>query len=336
MPDPNELPHDGMARRSEDITRVIAYLPVGKPLRFVLAVEFSVAPVQAAMQRGARLGIGLVIASLLVMAALLFSIVQHEVITPFQRIAADQQRKLREQAGLAEVGELAAEMAHEFKRPLASIQTAVGLLEQEYKLDEQGRKLLLALDGQIEKLSETMRDLFALAKPLAVETSRVDLRDVIDNALLQVAPDAARVRVKLSLPPGLPHVAGDRRRLEQALGNVIGNAIEAMPDGGTLTVGALNAGATVEIRVHDTGVGIPETKIKDVMRPFYSTKPLGTGLGLPLVARIVSAHGGDLSIESKVGQGTTVTMRLPTAVERMSWQGYESSSSTTTNFFARS
>ncbi|HSL72790.1 MAG TPA: ATP-binding protein, partial [Longimicrobiales bacterium] len=335
MPSPRELPTGGMVRRSDDQKLVIAYLPIGTPRGHVLAVEFSVAPVQAAMQRGARLGLGLVIASLLVMAALLFSIIQREVIMPFQRITADQQRKLREQAGLAEVGELAAEMAHEFKRPLVSIQTAVALLEQEYVLDEHGKKLLLALDGQIDKLSETMRDLFALAKPLAVESTPVDIRDVIDGALMQTAPAAEHVRVRLNLEPDLPPVIGDRRRLEQALANLITNATEAMPQDGTLTINAARLNGDVWLRVTDTGSGIPEAKLKDVLRPFYSTKPLGTGLGLPLVARIVAAHGGELTIESALGKGTTVNIRLPSTAQG-TWPGYESSSSTMTTSSARS
>ena len=91
--------------------------------------------------------------------------------------AAEQERKLADQAGFAQVGEMAAEMAHEFKRPLASIRSAVSLLEQEYELNAQAQSLLGAVDGQLGKLTETMQDLFALAKPVELRSERVDLRD---------------------------------------------------------------------------------------------------------------------------------------------------------------
>ncbi len=227
--------------------------------------------------------------------------------------AAEQERRLADQAGFAQVGEMAAEMAHEFKRPLASIRSAVSLLEQEYELNAQAQSLLGAVDGQLGKLTETMQDLFALAKPVELRSERVDLRDTVDGALLQLSSltDTTGRTVERDLPAELPAVCGDAHRLEQAVLNVMLNAMEAMEEGGKLTVSLAAAGNHVVVRVMDTGPGIPAEQIEKIVLPFYSTKPSGTGLGLPLVARIVAAHGGSLDIESEAGRGTTVTMEIP-------------------------
>jgi signal transduction histidine kinase len=227
--------------------------------------------------------------------------------------AADQDRRLAAQEGLAQVGELAAEMAHEFKRPLASIQTAVSLLQQEYELDEGGREMLGAVHQQLDRLHETMQDLFSLAKPLVMEGEAVDLTDVLDEALAGLAGIAGIQQVEVDRAYGHERilVRGDARRLAQAFLNVLGNAVEAMPDGGHLTVSAtLRPDASVEVSITDTGHGLDPEAVERALRPFYSTKPLGTGLGLPLVARIVSAHRGGLAIESRPKHGTTVRITL--------------------------
>ncbi|HSR41701.1 MAG TPA: ATP-binding protein, partial [Longimicrobiales bacterium] len=231
-----------------------------------------------------------------------------------ERVAA-RDRELAAKEGLAEVGELAAEMAHEFKRPLASIRTAVDLLQQEYEVVGGGRDMLGEVDHQLERLSETMRDLFSLAKPIALERRAVAVDDAVDAALLEARGLGERgIRVERRFDPDLPPVPGDARRLEQAFLNLVGNAVEAMPHGGTLTLSVLSrTDGQVEVVIEDTGAGIPAEEIERALRPFYSTKPLGTGLGLPLVARIVRAHGGRLDLQSRPGEGTRVRIILPTA-----------------------
>jgi signal transduction histidine kinase len=135
----------------------------------------------------------------------------------------------------------------------------------------------------------------------------------------------------------LPAVTGDARRLEVAFLNLLNNAGEAMPGGGNLTVRvASHAPGTIDISFTDTGIGIDKADLQNVLKPFFSSKPTGTGLGLPLVARIVAAHQGQLLIESEKGDGTTVRVRLPVASakpsdrEETKWVQHESSSSTTT------
>jgi signal transduction histidine kinase len=239
-----------------------------------------------------------------------------ESVADLVRKEREHEERLASQAGFAEVGEMAAEMAHEFKRPLASIRSAVSLLEQEYELNDQAQSLLDAVDGQLGKLTETMQDLFALAKPVELESGQVDLRNAVDEALSQLAGlvDTSRYTIRRDYTPDLPTLLGDEHRIEQAALNIMLNALEAMEDGGSLHIRLDHDEGTVVAEFTDTGPGIPQEQIEKVFLPFYSTKPSGTGLGLPLVARVVAAHGGEMDVKSEPGRGTTVRMVFPTEV----------------------
>jgi len=238
------------------------------------------------------------------------------------RLAASQQRALKEQAGFAEVGALAAQVAHEIKRPLAGIKSAMELITQEYAMSDAERTLIARVEGELEHVDETIRDLLSLARPVGLTARPLDLHAVIDGALARLAglPGADRVRVERAYGADIPELTGDAARLEQAVLNLCVNAVEAMPDGGRLVVATrlvvAAGGREVEIEVKDTGVGIAAENLERVFKPFVSTKPLGTGLGLPLVARVVVAHRGRVTVESKVGQGggTTFHVHLPVAV----------------------
>ena len=371
LPSPTEIPDTGLVEATPDGEAVRAFLPVRTPHVAIIEVEFSVGPLKAAIDRGARFGMVLLIGALLAFVAILYVLLEREVVAPLgrvaraaaraagveaagedalgslklsvaglieqeaeaQRLAHAQRQQLAAQAGLAQVGEMAAEMAHEFKRPLASVRTAMELLG-EHVTDARGRELLATVDAQLERLTETMHDLFALAHPEALALGAIDVRDLLDDALLQLAghPSAKLVELTRDLAADALTVWGDRRRLGQAMANVVANALDAMHEGGMLTVRSRQADGGVELSVEDTGPGIPPEDVERVLRPFYSTKELGTGLGLPLVARIIGAHGGRLTIEGAKGQGTAVRLLLPGPgpAEEASWQTHGSSSLTTT------
>ncbi|HUF50658.1 MAG TPA: HAMP domain-containing sensor histidine kinase [Longimicrobiales bacterium] len=348
LPSVREIPRDGVARTDVERGIVHAFVPVAIPPAAVLEIEYSLGPVKAAMDRGGRIGLGLVIGSVFALVAILFTMLEREVVAPLSRVAnlvpgaaasggvnelsrleagvtqllrqeqraedaaAEQRRMLEAQAGFAQVGEMAAEMAHEFKRPLTSIQSAVQLLSQEYVLEERGQRLLGAVEDQLAHLSETMRDLFMLAKPVDLQTAHVMLSAVVDGSLAQLAghPAAAGIDVRREYDHTV-EVAGDARRLEQVVLNLMLNGVEAMNGTGTLTIRVFSRGERAVLEVHDTGAGIAAAEIDRVLLPFYSTKPSGTGLGLPLVARIVAAHQGRIQIESETGRGTCVRVELP-------------------------
>jgi two-component system, NtrC family, sensor kinase len=349
IPSARDLPAAGTARLTPDGNLVNAFLPLRAGGAGILQVDFSLAPLQAAMDRAARLGLLLLVGSLAAVIFIVATMLEREVVTPIERMAgilgpqgpatsggeldqieasvsdllrkeresakraAEQEARLATQAGFAQVGEMAAEMAHEFKRPLASIRSAVSLLEQEYELNDQAQSLLAAVDGQLGKLTETMQDLFALARPVELEGERVELHDTVDSALAQLAGlvDTTGRRVERHYDAATPVVYGDRHRIEQAVLNVMLNAMEAMERGGVLSVCIRPVSEGVAVEFRDTGPGIPVSEIEKVVLPFYSTKPAGTGLGLPLVARIVAAHRGRLDIQSEPGAGTTVRIVLP-------------------------
>jgi signal transduction histidine kinase len=349
IPRREALPADGVVRYEPRTETVDAYLPLAVPGTGVLQVVFPVGPIRTAMDRGLRVGLALIVASVLGMTALLFTMLDREVVQPVRAMsglldgegagpartdeirglassvrvliergrAADELARAREkqmaaQAGLAQVGEMAAEMAHEFKRPLASIQTALQLMDQEYALDPRGEQMMDSVRLQLDKLSETMRDLFALARPVEHARQEVDLREVLDGALMHLAshPAIRGVELRREYEEALP-VQGDAQRIEQVALNLMLNAAEAMPNGGQLTVRLRGEPDVSVLEVSDTGVGIPADAIDKVMRPFYSTKPTGTGLGLSLVARIITAHRGTLHIESEPGRGTTIRVAFP-------------------------
>jgi signal transduction histidine kinase len=191
------------------------------------------------------------------------------------------------------------------------------------------------VNEQLDHLTETMRDLFSLAKPVGLEAEEIGLNDILDDALLALSghPALQGVTVVRDYGAGNARLSGDRKRLEQAILNLVLNGLEAMPGGGRLTLRTHQLPPDrVEIEVQDTGVGIPAGELEKITLPFYSTKPSGTGLGLPLVTRVIAAHEGTLALESEPGKGTTVRVRLRARaqpgrlMEAASWQTRESSS----------
>lgn len=352
LPSVRELPVDGLVRVEPDNGLVRAFMPLPVPPAALLEIEYSLGPLRQAMDRGARLGLGLLIGSVFALTAILFTMLEREVVAPLTRMsdllgpnanlaprtnelnrieagvtellqkeqavegmAAESERRLAEQAGFAQVGEMAAEMAHEFKRPLASIQSAIHLLSQEYVLEERGQRLLGAVEDQLGHLTETMRDLFALAKPVGLDKETMDVADVLDRSLMQLAghPAATGLTVRREYAGGAVMAPGDPKRLEQVVLNLMLNAAESMTGAGELSLRCGTTDGMAWFEVGDTGVGIPESEVDKVLLPFYSTKPAGTGLGLPLVARIVAAHNGRITIDSQLGVGTRVRVELPAA-----------------------
>jgi signal transduction histidine kinase len=215
---------------------------------------------------------------------------------------------------LAAVGTLAAGLAHEVRNPLNSallqLQVLVRRLDRGDTDPASLRPVIGLVEDEIRRLETLVNDFLAFVHPRPLELQPTAVADLCREVLSFVDPEAsaANVRLHAELGSGVPTVAADPNRLRQVLLNLVRNAIEAMAGGGDLTLRTRDGGDALEIDVEDTGHGFAdETPVFDA---FFTTKPKGTGLGLTIVHRIVSDHGGTLRVVSRPGQ-TCFTIRLP-------------------------
>ncbi|MEZ6073585.1 MAG: ATP-binding protein [Pirellulales bacterium] len=231
----------------------------------------------------------------------------------------ERMRRMERYMGL---GSLAAGLHHEIKNPLAALSLHVQLLEEQLEesdASESGHEMLRVIKAEISRVGavlESFRDFAALGK---LSRSDVDVRDILNRQLALVAPQAeARhivVHVEAPAEP-LPEVYADRLRLEQVLLNLLVNAMEAMPDGGTVTVRLATCetpeGESIRMEIIDTGSGIPESIQDRIFDAYFTTKSNGTGMGLALCDKIIGQHDGTLDYRP-TDEGTTFEIILPTA-----------------------
>ena len=238
---------------------------------------------------------------------------------------------LRRHERLAGVGQLAADLAHEIRNPLAAISGSIQILETSLPGQEadEARRLIGIAVREADRLNALITDFLHFARPAPANPEPVSLATVAEEVLRMFdAVCPASVHVSLDVAADL-HVRADEGQLRQLLWNLYLNAAQAMPEGGALDISATplpaqaplaagrNAGEEgagwVEIEVADTGSGIPEEVIDRIFDPFFTTKKDGSGLGLATVHRIVEGHAGQLTVESAVGRGTRFRIRLPRA-----------------------
>jgi len=322
LPLPNvwDIPSQGMPVGEPGMPEMGVVVPLsgatGMGSRAVLELLIGGGRMEQAIRRARTFGLTLTLVLGGAYAVLLGAMMEREVIEPFrrlERLAAEQQVLIDQRAGFAEVGALASEVAHEIKRPLAGIRGALELIGQEYAMGDAERRLLGQVQGQLEHVDETIRDMLSLAKPVGIEKKPVRVQDVADAALVRLSglPGTERVAIVRHYDAQAPEVLADGSRLEQAILNLCVNAVEAMPSGGQLQVEVGRTAGGVEVAVTDTGPGIPKELQEQILKPFFSTKATGTGLGLPLVARVAAAHGGRLAFQTEPGRGTTFRLELP-------------------------
>jgi len=215
---------------------------------------------------------------------------------------------------------MAAGIAHEINNPLTSILINSHLLAESAVSDgEAGDSLNLILE-ETARCSKIVKGLLDFSRQATAEKVPTDMNQLIEDTLMLVKSHvlANKTDIARGFQDGLPAVSMDPGKIKQVFTNLILNAIEAMPGGGTLSLAsrASDDGKSIEIEFSDTGCGIPEEIVKRIFDPFFSTKKgKGTGLGLSVSYGIVKHHGGDITVRSKVGTGTAITVILPIAAE---------------------
>jgi signal transduction histidine kinase len=179
------------------------------------------------------------------------------------------------------------------------------------KTDPAGQDVIRKITDEINGMNRIIGDLLTFARPAALNRVGINIKELIESCLATVlkAKDVGP-RLTTTLKLDDVRISCDEVLMRQAFGNVIQNAIESMPDGGTLAIESKSR-KDLKIMIHDTGVGIPADRLKKIFLPFYTTKDTGVGMGLALAHKIITSHGGRIEVESKEGQGTTFTMLLP-------------------------
>ncbi len=223
------------------------------------------------------------------------------------------ERKLLQNERLASIGRALSFVTHEVKNPLVVIGGFARSLLRESGLSHGQREKLEIIAGEVKRLEGLLEEIQDFSKPLRLNRERLHLGPFLEGeiSILRDSEICREVRVDVSVE-GDPVVRADREKLRQVLVNLIKNSLEAMEKRGNILVKAAQGSeGHVEITVEDDGKGIPEDKVEDLFQPFFTTKPGGTGLGLPLCRKIVGDHGGDMSMRPRPGGGTIVTIRLP-------------------------
>jgi two-component system sensor histidine kinase PilS (NtrC family) len=230
----------------------------------------------------------------------------------------EMRESLEKSRRLAFIGEMAAGMAHEIRNPLASMSGSIQMLSRDLSHNETNEKLMQIILRGKDQLESFLKDFLRMARPAPGVCEEIDLRDMIRDVLdsLRFVPDWHEpVQIDLHLKDDPLSIHMNRTEGRQVLWNVILNAVQAMPEGGALTVEARccrkDERDGVEIRIHDTGCGIEKSRLPKIFEPFYTTRYMGTGLGLAVVSRILEGYQGKIDIQSEPGKGTTCTIWFP-------------------------
>ncbi len=242
------------------------------------------------------------------------SILIFQDLTPFKEMEREGERNKQ----LAFIGQMAAGLAHELRTPLQSISGSIQILRRDLKLEATDERLMQVILRAKDQMESLVRNFLLMARSNLGRRSETDIGRLIEDVIESLTYGAewnAEVEVRKTVEPGLL-VMGDPSEIRQVLLNLLLNAMQAMPAGGTLSVtagpGRLDGDEpAVLIEIADTGCGIEAAQLEKIWEPFYTTKERGSGLGLAIVRRIVESHGGGAAVQSDARRGTRFTIRLP-------------------------
>jgi PAS domain S-box-containing protein len=232
-----------------------------------------------------------------------------------ERALRDTQEQLLQSEKLAAMGRLTSQIAHELNNPLYGIMNTLELLKTEIPADNKRRKILEMALSETVRLSDLLRKMLSFSKPDQEERHPVDINSVLDEILLLHEKQLREndINVVVTFAEGLGLVKASKNQLRQVFLNMVANARDAMPGGGTLSVVTSGDNAKVYVEIVDTGTGIRKEHLDKIFDSFFTTKGevKGVGLGLSVCYGFIEDHGGDIEVKSQVGQGTTFTISLP-------------------------
>jgi signal transduction histidine kinase len=237
---------------------------------------------------------------------------------------------------MASLGVLASGIAHEIRNPLAGIKAMAQTLEEELEGDDAKIEYSQRIVRQVNRLDKLLKSFFSYAKPQRPNPIKCDIPDIVREVLplFERRIKEKNIQVKEVYSPSLKKIFVDSHQIQQVFFNLIINAIHSMENGGILTIKArlpeethpiidrrqripkLFSEIYDEITIADTGCGMDQATLKNMYNPFYTTKPTGTGLGLSIVYQIIREHGGQITVESEVGEGTVFQILLPVYIEK--------------------
>jgi nitrogen fixation/metabolism regulation signal transduction histidine kinase len=230
------------------------------------------------------------------------------------------EEKLNNAERQAAIGRLTQAVAHEIRNPLNVINLSIDHVATKYAPEDQKRKeqltrILSSIRDEVARLKRLVNDLLNYGRPARLAVEPVDLRELVDETIELVRPQADDQGVEVTVEEGdFPvEVLGDRGRLKSCFSNIAINALQAMPDGGHLRTRIAKLDGEVEVTMSDTGVGISEDALGKIFEPYFSTKQAGFGLGLAVTKAVVDEHHGSIKVESIPQRGTTFTVKLPVA-----------------------
>jgi len=221
------------------------------------------------------------------------------------------QEQLRKSERLAVIGETVAMVGHDLRNPLQGISTANYLLKVKVRstADPETLELLALIDDSIGYANSIVTELLDYSREIHLKLTETTAKTLVEGALTQVkVPENMAIR---DLTANRTRVLIDIEKIKRVFVNIIGNAIDAMPGGGQLTITSKESGEILEVAFADTGEGISKDMMRNLWKPLKTTKSKGMGLGLAICKRIVEAHGGSIEVESTLGKGTTFTLKLP-------------------------
>ncbi|MEW5815725.1 MAG: ATP-binding protein [Spirochaetota bacterium] len=237
--------------------------------------------------------------------------------------------RLRRAENLASLTTLAAGVAHEIKNPLGSLSIHIQLIQKSLK---NKRKVnpkdieqhLEVINEEISRLNSIVVDFLFAVRPMDTKMELHDLGKIVHEIVdfVHFELETSGVYVIENLCKDLPLIELDEKYIKQAILNLIKNAASAMPDGGNITISTRIDGAFIILDVTDTGIGIPDEIMDKIFEPYFTTKDFGSGLGLTVVYKIVKEHRGDISVNSKVGEGSTFSISFPIPVTEKHLLGY--------------